>query len=463
MDQHWTDSAKLEVPRLGPWPRKHNRDRLMRSESLGIIALVSSCLVWQVISGSSAVFLLLGLLILAYINYLIGGRDVLYPAFTYTAIWSVVVAAFIFCPIEVYPIGWKTVAIVLAGGASFSVGSWLGNRPFIKPKLVESVSQYRDNPQARNILLACTIFVTLLFLATIVKLAGGVSSLLSLAFLLRLNSPSGPLEDADLFTTIIVGSGGLLPVLTLWVMIMEERRRWKIAVCTICACLFPLLVTQRGLVLGAICGCISLYLLKCKDRSFRKMGAPLGLAALGVVSLMTIMSLTKYWVQEPGGTGITTGAWQYITGPLAAFDYAVYHPEHYEDQPAAVFAQVLTPLAHLELIRYRSSLEVDGSALDRFIYVPFPANVYTAYKPYYEDFGALGCFVAFTFLGLVEGLLFHSAIRGNAFATILFAHLSGALMFSTFDDFYHGFSRDLNIIVFAIGYFWLMKRIRLRL
>jgi hypothetical protein len=193
------------------------------------------------------------------------------------------------------------------------------------------------------------------------------------------------------------------------------------------------------------------------------MSTPLGIAALGIVSLMSVMSLTKYWVQQPVGASISTGAWWYITGPFAAFDYAVYHPAEYEDQPAAVFAQMLTPMSHLQLVRYRTSMEVDGSALDRFVQVPFPANVYTAYKPYYEDFGALGCFAAFAFFGLIEGQFFNSAIRGNPFAMLFLAHLSGSLMFSTFDDFYHGFSRHFNVIVFAIGYFWIMKRKKVRI
>jgi oligosaccharide repeat unit polymerase len=466
MDQH-----RILLVDNGPVEHASSIERPSRSGSvllqlifIGAAAVV--LLAWAALFRPADAALLLGLMAITYINYLVGGRDVLYPAFTYTAIWLLVSLAYVFCPIEVYRIGWKTVAIFLAGAASFSIGSKLGNRSILTSRKADvkslGIAPKEDNPQARNLLLGCTVLVTLIFLFLIVKIAGGISSI-SLQFLLTLNAPGSPLEDAGAFTTIIAGSGGLLPVLTLWVFLMEEKRKWMIVVCVVCVALFPLFVTQRGLVMTALCGCITLVLLRKRDRSFRKMAMPLGFAALGAVLLMTLMSLTKFWAHAPDGFSPTTGAWMYITGSFPAFDYAVYHPEAYEAQPAAVFAQVLTPLSRLHLIRYRTFLEETGSGLDKFVFVPFGANVYTAYKPYYEDFGAMGCFASFALFGFIEGYLFYRAIRGGSIAVFFLAHLSGALMFSTFDDSYHGFSRHLNVLIFAVGYFWVMKRIRVRL
>jgi len=435
-------------------------------EATAISVIAALCLVWAIVASSPAPVLLLGLFAMSYINYLVGGRDVLYPAFTFTAIWVLVVTVYNFCPIEIDRIGWKTIWIFLAGGASFSIGSVLGNRPLLPNRSVGQMSltatQRIDNQQARNVLLGCIVILTFLFVLLIVKVAGGIFAV-NLAFLLRLNAPNSPLEDSGALTRIVAGSGGLLPVLTLWVLVMEEKRRWAIVICTVCVIAFPLFVTQRGLVMMAFCGCITLALLKKKDRRFSKMVRPLSFAAFGIVALMAVMSLTKFWAQTPGGFSVTKGIWMYIAGPLAAFNYAVYHPEAYEDQPAAVFEQVLTPLSRLQLIRYQTWLEVDGSTLDRFAYVPFPANVYTAYKPYYEDFGVVGCFIAFMLFGFIEGYLFHAANSGGQIASFFLAYLSMALMFSTFDDGYHSFSRHLNIVIFVIGYFSMMKRMKVRL
>jgi oligosaccharide repeat unit polymerase len=449
MDQNWEPHGVRELTGVTSAIEKTSANGSVLLQLMGVTTVVIICLAWIAVNPSPGIVLLLGLTAMTYVNYVSGGRDVLYPAFTYTSIWALVAFGYALCPIEVDKLGSKTVAIFLAGGAVFSIGSFLGNRPLVPTKHIEHgeirTPQNRDNSQARNLLLCCTILVTILFLMMIIRLAGGISGL-NLSFLIWLNSPWGPLEQLDPFSNLIVGSGGFLAVLTLWVLLMEEKSRWKIALCIFCVCLFPLFVTQRGLVMVTFCGCISLFLLKRRDRSFRKMAAPLSIAALTIVSLMSLMSLTKYWVQS-GQFSATNGAWMYITGPLAAFNYA----------------QVLTPLSQLQLIHYRTSMEVDGSALDRFVQVPFPANVYTAYKPYYEDFGALGCFAAFTLFGFIEGIVFYSAIRGRPLAILFLVHLSSSLMFATFDDLYHGFSRHLNVIVFAVGYFWILKRVRLRL
>ena len=436
------------------------------SEAICVCILVGSGVLWEVLNPSPSLLLMLGLGLISYINYLVGARDVLYPAFMFTTIWTLVSGIYYFCPIDVDPLGAKTVSIFLAGAASFSIGGFLGNRPLIRARSSDRSAQFpvanSDNPQARNILFAVTLSATILFLFLVIRLAGGISGL-NLSFILKLNSPKDtPLEYADPVTKIIAGSGGFLPVLTLWTLIMEERRKWKIALCAICAILFPLFVTQRGLVMTALCGCVTLFLLKTKDRRCGKMVVPLGTTALGIVVLMGAMSFTKYWVQS-GELGVTTAVWRYIAGPFAAFNYAVYHPTEFEDQSAAVLTQVITPLANLQIIHYRTWEDIEGSPRDRFVEIPFAANVYTAYKPYYQDFGAFGCFAAFALFGLIEGALFYSAVRGNPFAILFLVHLSTSLMFSTFDDDYHGFSRDLNVIVFAVGYFWIMKRIRFSL
>src|SRR6202012_5189783 len=116
------------------------------------------------------------------------------------------------------------VGILLAGAASFSIGSWFGNRPLIyrsqtdpHPLQTETV---QGNPQARHVLLVLAVLATLLFLINVIRLAGGIFNITPL-FLLELNSSDSPLERAGTITNLVIGSGGLLPVLALWVMIME--------------------------------------------------------------------------------------------------------------------------------------------------------------------------------------------------------------------------------------------------
>jgi oligosaccharide repeat unit polymerase len=425
----------------------------------GVLAL----LLMATFAHEPAMWLLMGLFALCWINYCIGKRDVLYPAFIYSIVWTLVTTAYCFCPIDIDRIGWRTVLVLLAGAVAFSIGSLLGNRPLVKPRSTPDSAARCDNPQARNILFGASLFMTLLLLVNLIRVAGGIFAITPM-FLLRLNSDNSPLANAGGITNFIIGSGGLLPVLALWVLIIENERRWKIVVCSVCVLLFPLLVTQRGLLLVAFCGCLTLYLLRSKDRTFSRMARPVGIAAAAIVVIFTLMSFTKGWAQKSsGGFTLTEGAWMYIAGPLAAFNHYLYHQAAYANQAPVVLSQLIEPLSHVQLIQFHDFLATEGTKLDRFVYVPFPANVYTAYKPYYADFGPIGCLAAFAFIGLLEGQLFYRAVRGRPIATLFLAYLASALMFSTFDDLYHSFSRHLNLLVFAVAYFYAMKRIRIRL
>ena len=113
------------------------------------------------VTPSPTTALLFGLLVLSYLNYLVGGRDVLYPAFTFTAIWAIVAALYRLFPIEIDSLGWKTVLIFLGGSTSFSLGALIGNRPLIRKKSEvreEEKSKLPDNPMARISLLGYTVF-----------------------------------------------------------------------------------------------------------------------------------------------------------------------------------------------------------------------------------------------------------------------------------------------------------------
>jgi oligosaccharide repeat unit polymerase len=167
--------------------------------------------------------------------------------------------------------------------------------------------------------------------------------------------------------------------------------------------------------------------------------------------------LTKSETQGENGLQVASDmTFEYMVGPIAAFDYAVYHPEQFREQPAAVFAEVLERLSTLRLIHYTPPDNV-GVHVD----VPFGTNVYTCFMPYYEDFGAAGCFLFFTLFGLVEGYVFYAAARGNNIAAFVLAYLSYSLMFSVFADSYHFVMGYLYLFAYIVVYFYFLKRIRI--
>jgi oligosaccharide repeat unit polymerase len=445
-------------------------DKSVLLQTIGVLAAAVLALMWLAAYPSPAAILLLGLLALSYLNYLLGGRDVLYPAFTFTAIWTAATLVYLLCPIDIRPLGWKTIGIFLAGTTSFSIGSLIGNRPFFRryheSRKTEEL-HLRDNRQARLMLLGYTVLTVPIVVYDIQQVVGqriSISPVFFIALRSKINylymtnpdvSPYGGWLMNRLVTT-----GFLIAVLTFFVFVMEEKRKWAKIISFSCLVILSLLFTGRTLFMQAACGWICLLLMQRKNRSFLAIAKWSAAVGLGLVALMTGLTLlTKSETQGAGGVQVATNmTFEYIAGPMAGFDYAVYHPGEFREQPATVFEGVLVPLAKLGLIRY-----TPPKAVDDFVSVPFPTNVYTCFKPYYDDFGIAGCLAAFTLIGFVEGCVYFAAIGETPFAAFLLACLSFALMFSVFDDAYHLLMTNLYVVTFAFAYFYLLKGFRIRL
>ena len=444
-----------------------NRDKSILFEALGITASAVLLLLWQEAHSSPVAVLLLGLLALSYFNYIVGSRDVLYPAFTFTAIWTAVVTVYLTCPINIRPLGWKTVGILLGGTTFFSIGSLIGNRPFRLKGYQDRKNEertYRDNPQARLVLLAYTILAIPWIVRDAQSLVGGGSFFSPGYFIkLRLMIISMAVEGEGAYTNKFIASAFTIGTFTFLVFILEDKRRWAKLLCASYTIVFFLMTTARDVLVQALCWWLCVALLRRQDRGFIATVKWSASACMGIIILMTSLTfLTKSRtqgegeLQEAANMSLTS-----VVGPIAAFDYAVYNPGEFKGQPAAVFQGLRTRLSRLNIIR-----SIPPKLLDDFVFVPFSMNVYTYYKPYYEDFGVIGCLLAFSVIGLIEGKLFYAAINGNRIAKFFFAYLSYPLMLSIYDDHYVTYNSavvDLYLFIFAFGYFYIMKRLRLRI
>jgi oligosaccharide repeat unit polymerase len=441
-----------------------NRNKSILFEALAASASAFFLLLWQAVSLSPAGVLLLGLLALSYVNYVIGRRDVLYPAFTFTAIWTAVTTAYLACPIEIRPLGWKTTAILLGGTTFFSIGSLIGNRPFYLAGSQNQKNEDRDNPQGRFALLAYTLFALPWIVFEARNLAGGSLSLSPESLIqLRLVIVSMALRGEGAYSNRFIDGAFMIGSYTFLVFLLEEKRKWAKLLCASYVIVFFLATTARDVLMQALCWWLCVGLLRRPDRRFFTTVKWLSAAGLGIIILMTSLTfLTKARTEGGGATQEAANmTLSYVAGPMAAFDYAVYHPGPFENEPAAIFAGARTRLAGLNIIR-----STPLKALDDYVFVPFGMNVYTCFKPYYEEFGVLGCLLAFGVIGLIEGKVFFGAINDNRVAKFFFAYLSFPLMFSAYDDRYATYNSDvlyLYTFVFAVGYFFLMKRFSIRL
>ena len=354
--------------------------------------------------------LLLGLLVISSANYFIT-RDVLYPAFMFSAVWCFAALVYVFFPFEIDPIGWSTVCIFLGGNLCFSVGCTVGNRPLSKRPAWFTAQT--DNPQPRRLLLVYTILAVPLSIYATMKLAGVLNLSTAMFVAARQAVIETQADGRVVNSNVFVSMAPTIAVSNAFALIMEEGNRWVVAVGIGTTVVLGLFTTGRGIWLLLFLGWLMLALVRKRDRSVKVMAKQLVATALIILVSLTLATLlTKKETQKEsldGKSGLEIAGRLtacYIAGPIAAFNYVVQHPSEFKNESNNTFALILAPLSRVGLVRYKPL-----PAFDTFYPVPFQINAFTAFKPYYVDFGVTGCFVAFLIFGFISGSVFHAALR----------------------------------------------------
>jgi hypothetical protein len=90
--------------------------------------------------------------------------------------------------------------------------------------------------------------------------------------------------------------------------------------------------------------------------------------------------------------------------------------------------------------------------LDRFIFIPFGTNVYTAYKFFVTDFGLGFSLAIMGMIGFFHSLLFRKAQSGSVMGLYLFALTIFPVLMVIFDDQYSQFGLYIDALAFATAY-----------
>lgn len=401
--------------------------------------------------------LLLSFAALAVINYMYSS-DVLYPAFMFSVIWDLAVGIYQIFPSEIDSIRWPTAVILLVGAVSFSAGCALGTRPICagSPWFAEDVSR----SLFRTLLVVgCLIVVPFSVYATM-KLAGMYNLSAAMFIAARQAVVDLQTEDMAVSKNVLLAMAPTVAVSTAFILILDEKRTWIVTTGICTTLVLGLLTTGRIILLLLLCGWVVLRLFRLPSRSFFRVGRKMIMSGALIVLLMTLVPLLTKSETQSGGSGRHSGAYiaatmteTYIAGPMAGFNYIVENPGTFRDQSNNTFAQVLSPLRVVGL-HY-----VPPPNFDPFMPVPFPINVFTAYKSFYIDFGALGCCLAWFLCGCLSGLVFFAADKGNRFARFVYCYLVYAILFSIFQNSFILLYRYAYVLLFGAVYFIVIPRL----
>jgi oligosaccharide repeat unit polymerase len=391
------------------------------------LAMVSgtSWQLWNDSAPFSSVLLLWFLAVCVWANYAIS-KNVLYPAFMFSAVWFAVIGVYVFCPLKLDRISSKTSAIIGASTVAFSAWCWVGShiQPLSKPS-----APIKRNPFISTMLIFYVLCTIPLFIADTARIAK-VPFSLSPNFFIAARFALVDAFNAGIvpYSSKVTSSAPLISIFTVFVVVIEGTR-WKKVIAISAALFLALLSTGRVAFLELLSGLAVLSLFERPDKSFPTLKRRLIYGAVAILALLTAITfLTKSETQEEGSQIQTASSLTvaYIASPVAAFDHVVQHP--------------------------RANLQ-SNTIIEPFLDVGVLTNVYTAFRPYYDDFGIGGCIIAFSIFGLAHGILFKRAVLGSWFAKIFFADLTFALVFSPFTDEFHQIARYIYLAAFLAFYY----------
>jgi oligosaccharide repeat unit polymerase len=398
--------------------------------------------------------------VLTVCNYYAGRKIVLYPPFIFSLIFLIVLGLYVLPLVQVDPLGIKTLVIVVAGIAAFSVGGVsMSLRRYRRP----FVDGRRGKPFYKKAMFFFCLALLPAFFSEIQRLGTGMGaeSVMVRARAAIVDSIlNGEKPFSSPLITAIYVIAPMLSIFNAFIVLIESRDwrndKWWIGGTILLALIFSILTTGRTWVLELGAGLAGIFLLKYRRFSAREAWKFVRWPLVVVLVLFAVLvPLNKDISGEEGGVtqAVVKSVFGYAVIPLAGFDYVVQHATDYRDEPNHTFRQILPMFAGVGGFHFRPS-----PPLDEFIFVPLPTNVFTIFKYYFVDFGTFGMLIAMFVLGAAHTWLFRKALAGSHFFVFLFALSLFPLMMVAFDDQYSWMVNHLQAIAFAVIYFVVLRK-----
>jgi oligosaccharide repeat unit polymerase len=376
--------------------------------------------------------------------------------------WTLVFTAYAFSPIEINAVHTSTCLLLIFGALAFSFGCSLGPFAFsfgssaakmipVKFRIseVDSISQRITN----YILFIYCLGILPFFYRDVMSIGSGLTSLTDIRNLIVAAATKGE----KVYSSIITGSIIAVTINSTFISFIEHTKgRYFIYLSVLLTLIYCVLNTGRTALMTLIFGLIAIHLIKRKkSMQFKQAIMSLGLPAILIISsMMGYMFLTHNTVEGDLMTVALDYFFLYVIGGIPALDTIIESGNNIA--PHHTF-QFFTELSNNLL---GTHFEIPP-AIDIFVNVPFPTNVYTVYKFFYQDFGFGGTLAAVSIIGFIHGIIYKSAKLGSKYGVYFYAISIYPLLMSFFDDTYYNFRahiRDIFFIVFS--YFVLPRLIR---
>ncbi len=366
-------------------------------------------------------------LLLALINFS-RFRDPLYPPVIHSGVWFIVMSAYELMRPSVIDIPFSGHLIFLGGLVAFSTGAFVSSYGMRTPSFEPPEKLEKPARAVGDLLLTVSAVGLALFTVRALSLA---SSGPFDNFLVNIRFVTGGNNLMDVDPLDSFGPTAYLVPLSVIViglqffLIDEVRGRWRYYLSILLALAYAVLATGRTYLMIIALVILGLNLIS------RKMRAARGLALFSGASaaLFIVMGLALGKIAGFTGEQVLEQVQIYTLNALGAFGQHIQTARTFE-WGVNVFR---TPL----ILAHFIGIDVAVPELVKeYRYVPLPTNVYTFYRPYFDDFGYVGTMVAALLAGYGHGYVYRKACRGSSRAMLAYALLLYPLIMQFFQDQY---------------------------
>jgi len=393
--------------------------------------------------------LICALTIVALANYRLR-RSVLYPPFLFCGMWLLDAVVLRLHLVDVDPIHPITLCVIEAGAILFSLGglcAFLVPERMIairltligKPKITGSWMRY-----VVVLFLAICVCLAIHAMMVVAAEAGGVGGLFFAVaretVIENINEGHASVPWYSYAATWTIFAA------TLFQVERRDRVSWIAAAIAFISCV---LSGGRGGFLFLFSSLICVYLVSTKRERFAVAMRFARWPILGFLLLFGGLLFVDKNISTTTNalTFAEKSVVSYTVGPVAALDQVLLHPLDYAGAPNHTFRFFLRIGSWLGLFSYTAA-----PGLDKFVFIPFGTNVYTAYKFFVTDYGVWSSVAIMGIIGFLHTLLFRKAHSGSVLGLYMFALTIYPVLMVIFDDQYSQFGLYLDALVFATAY-----------
>lgn len=389
------------------------------------------------------------LLLTAFVERRSSGRW-LWPPVVLGLLWALLFLFWAVFDPEIDPVSDTTRWLVVAGVVAFAVGGRLALRKRDRSPIRTSANY----PRAVNLRAAAGVLIVLVLAcsAVVPKLLATNAQSAADNLLASVNVANA---EGELSFGGFLWLFRLLLAFTVFLVVRcgRERDGKALRKLTALSIVFVLLATtvfasRSMMLMTLVCVAFSAYI-------SRVLSGRAVLLTVGVVFAVVFVAFGALRGHFGGSGSVESEAlWSvlrnYALGSIAAFNLTVS-----SGQRAALGIHTFRSVC-----LWLNGLGVDVEVvpmIQEFVFVPFPVNVYTAFDPYYKDFGPLGVVLISGGVGFLTCKFFVKAQRlpGRALMVGMAAAMFYAMLMLFFDDEY--FRQASNWVFFGAG-LWLFDR-----